>query len=106
MTDTVKVKSYDGKRTHFEGLYDDAKRFVENHFPRMHVEPGSNNDVVPDVVIQHGTGENDKAHFDGTTWHNEPGSNDTANDVPAETGVITDAPVQHADADADTEGSK
>ena len=47
----AQVRSSDGRRVHFEGVLDDCKAFVERHFPRAHVEPGVNADVVPDVYV-------------------------------------------------------
>jgi hypothetical protein len=40
-----------GKRTVFEGPLSDARTYVENNFPRLHVEPGSTGEPEPDAVI-------------------------------------------------------
>lgn len=43
------------RRVLFEGTEDDAKVYVENNFPRVHVEPGSNYGEAgppPDVFLE------------------------------------------------------
>lgn len=44
----------------FEGLEKDARHFVENNFPRMHVQPGNESmDVKPDVTLHGPDGSTD-----------------------------------------------
>jgi hypothetical protein len=38
-------------RTHFEGLEADARTYVQNNFPRAHVEPPSQEPGIPDVKL-------------------------------------------------------
>lgn len=52
MDDMWKVRQFTGGhggkngRTLFEGLEDDARVFVENNFPRPHIEAGGGHDEV------------------------------------------------------------
>jgi hypothetical protein len=38
-------------RTVFEGIKEDAERYINDHFPRVHVEPGSPNEPTPDATL-------------------------------------------------------
>jgi hypothetical protein len=66
---TTKVVTADDKRVLFEGPDDDARIFVENNFPRPHIQPGvvSEGPAVPDVKLSTG------ATFDGVEWSDEKG---------------------------------
>ena len=64
-------------RVHFEGPDDDARQYVENNFPRTHVEPGSGiEDPQPDVYLQ--TDKGGKEQLVGGEWeavkHGSPSS--------------------------------
>lgn len=67
------VVSADGKRTYFEGTEDDAYSFVENNFPRIHVEPGVNygeDGPQPDAYVM--TPDGKTSHwYDGTDWYSD-----------------------------------
>ncbi len=57
-----------GGRTLFEGLEEDAREWVENNFPRPHLEPqGGGDELKADVhlVSPDGTRE----HFLGKAWY-------------------------------------
>lgn len=94
MTDTVRVETNtkDGtvrRRTLFEGLEADARRFITDNFPRMHLENGET-EAVPDVHLVHGNG--DKEHFDGNDWV-APKKDDQ---TPENTPDVKDAPAPEA----------
>lgn len=38
-------------RTVFEGIEKDARKYISNHFPRVHAEPNGQDDPVPDAVL-------------------------------------------------------
>lgn len=64
-----RVVSYDGRKTFFEGTEEDARAYVENNFPRVHIEPGVNygdEGPLPDVKLT-GPG-NVEATFKGKNW--------------------------------------
>jgi hypothetical protein len=50
-------------RVAFEGLEKDARTFLENHYPRVHVEPGSADEPAPDASLKSPNG--DVEHFHG-----------------------------------------
>lgn len=66
MSDQVTVKTNkENGRTLFAGTEEDARAFVQNHFPRPHNEPGTDygdDGPVPDVILSNG------ATFDGKNW--------------------------------------
>lgn len=78
-------------KTLFEGTEEDARDFIVKNFPRIHVEPGINEEPVPNVILK---SDNGVEHFDGKDWVNpnktqdEPATVDpatvpaTAEDVP------------------------
>jgi len=49
-------------REHFAGNEDDARTYVQNHFPAAHVEPPSQDPGVPDVVLVSPTGQKEHYH--------------------------------------------
>ena len=53
-------------RVLFEGLAEDARKFVQNNFPRPHVEPPGApvGNAVPDVVLVHDDGTKENYHAD------------------------------------------
>ena len=52
-------------RVLFEGLEEEARRFVENNFPRAHVEPGTVvEQPVPDVELVKDNGSKETYHAD------------------------------------------
>lgn len=64
----VKAADKFGKhsRTLFSGLEDDARKFLTDHFPRLHVNPGSQDEPIPDAVLAHPDGT--VQFHDGTKW--------------------------------------
>lgn len=71
----VQTNPQDGSapRRLFSGTEDDARDFIENNFPRLHVEPGvlyGDEGPEPDaVLVAPGTGKNRKREaFDGSEW--------------------------------------
>lgn len=69
-------------RTLFAGTEEDARAFVENNFPRVHVEPGSGNDPKPDVTLTDPQGT--ETTFDGVWSDDKEDADDTE---PREVGV-------------------
>lgn len=51
----------------FAGTEDDARKFITDNFPRIHVEPGTDkdDDLVPNVQLH---GPDGTEHFNGTEW--------------------------------------
>lgn len=73
MSDTWKVRQYTGQhggkngRVLFEGLEEDARVFVENNFPRPHIEAGGGHDEVKADV--HLVSPNDvREHLLNNAW--------------------------------------
>jgi len=64
-------------RTLFQGLEKDARRFVENNFPRAHVEPPSQEPGIPDVQLVSPSGAEE-------TYHAEDGWSGQAESAPEE----------------------
>jgi hypothetical protein len=58
-------------RTLFQGLEKDARRFIENNFPRPHVEPGTNDEAVPDVALVAPDGSKETYHAEDG-WSGKP----------------------------------
>lgn len=84
VTETVSVKSADGKRTYFEGTAEDAETFIVNNFPRIHVEPGVNygeDGPEPDAYIAHADGSS--SWFDGADWYSDAEDDTSADAAPA-----------------------
>lgn len=49
------VVNTDGRRTLFRGTEDDARQYVQDHFPHVHVEPGTDygdDGPQPDVFVK------------------------------------------------------
>lgn len=64
-------------RTVFEGLEHEARRYVENNFPRPHVEPGTVTDnPAPDAVLVKEDGSKETYHADNG-WSSESASADS-----------------------------
>lgn len=59
MADTWKVvRQRNGRESVvFEGTEDDARRFIGDNYPRVHVEPGSNETPRPDALLKSPTGD-------------------------------------------------
>lgn len=52
------VQSVGGRvRTVFEGIEEDARKYISDHFPRVHVEPGSPDEPAPDATLVSPTGD-------------------------------------------------
>lgn len=59
-------------RTLFEGIESDARLYLENNYPRVHVEPGSADDPTVNAVLVAPDGS---LHaFDGEEWHTDSDS--------------------------------
>lgn len=54
-------------RTVFEGLVSDARKFIQNNYPRAHVEPGNSDPGTPDVRLVHPDGSAETYHAE-TGW--------------------------------------
>lgn len=54
------------ERVIFDGLRDDAVTFLVQHFPRLHVEPGSPDAPMPDAILQDENGA--RTFYDGRDW--------------------------------------
>lgn len=52
------------QRTLFEGLVSDARKYIQNNFPRAHVEPPNQDPGVPDVKLVHPDGSAETYHAD------------------------------------------
>lgn len=76
MTDVFKVVTNDGRKL-FEGLEKDARTFIEQHFPWVHSQPGSNAEPIADVKMVSPSG--DEATFHGA----HDGWSDAQTDAPA-----------------------
>lgn len=50
------------QRTLFEGLVSDARKFIQNNYPRAHVEPPNQDPGVPDVKLVHSDGSAETYH--------------------------------------------
>lgn len=71
----------------FKGLAEDAREFVENHFPKLHVEPGTDyGDDGPraDVEVVHESGKVERYHGDKAGWVTTQEAPVTAPAAPAE----------------------
>lgn len=69
---SVKTTGKVQNRTLFRGTLDDAKKFIEDHFPRIHVEPGMHyeeEDLKPDAQIHHDDGSVSK--YMGEKWESD-----------------------------------
>lgn len=60
----AKVVTQTGPRikTLFQGLESDARKFIEQFFPRSHVEPPSRDPGVPDAVLVKADGSKEHYH--------------------------------------------
>lgn len=85
---TVRVASKDGRKTFFEGTDKDARTYVENNFPRLHVEPGVHyeNGPEPDAVL-YSEGK-EVGHFDGTEWSDQK---ETVDETPVDDGTADES---------------
>lgn len=92
MADTWKVVRHRNGREAviFDGNEDDARMFLQNNYPRVHVEPGSPDSGAPDALLK--SPENDYSAYHGP----ETGFVDTD-----EGGIPTDADDDNDDADDD-----
>lgn len=64
------VTTRDGDRRLFSGTEDDAYAFVEQNFPRVHIEPNTDygdDGPQPDVFVNSGDGKKSFG-FDGAEW--------------------------------------
>lgn len=79
----------------FDGTEDDARQYLQNNYPRVHVEPGSGtNDSVADALLKSPTEEYSAFHGPETgfvdtdengTTEDRDDDNDDDDDVPART---------------------
>jgi hypothetical protein len=54
-------------RVIFEGIESDARRWIADNYPRVHVQPGSPDPAAPDAVLQAPDGHKEvHADSDGT----------------------------------------
>jgi hypothetical protein len=63
------VTTADGRRTLFRGDEDSARDYIENNFPRVHSEPGTDygdEGPTPDAVLKAPDGTIE--HFNGAEW--------------------------------------
>lgn len=67
---TAQVVTFIGEsrreRVVFDGNEEDARTYLEQHFPRLHVEPGSPDEPAPDAVLVSETGT--RSFYDGREW--------------------------------------
>jgi hypothetical protein len=64
-----RVLATDGRRVYFEGPEKEARKHVENNYPRVHVEPGSvygDEGPPPDVHLASSSGS--KEYWNGEEW--------------------------------------
>lgn len=88
MSDQFEVRTHEAfgrVKTLFAGTEEDARKFVTDNFPRIHVEPGINQEPTPNVVLISPGGDASSAeHYDGKDWVNPNKSADEPETVDPE----------------------
>lgn len=83
MTDwKVVTTAADRTRTLFSGLEKDCRKYISEHFPRAHVEPGFNDPGKPDVKLVGPDGTEDTHHAEDG-WASENKQEEAAPAAPA-----------------------
>lgn len=71
------------RRLVFEGTEKDARKYIENNYPRVHVEPGIPSDeFLPDAVFQDDSGNIEHYHGPEAGWINPAGDHSAPDAVP------------------------
>ena len=73
-------------RLAFDGTESDARQYIINNFPRLHIEPGMNVEPEADAVLSVDGADDD--FWNGDVWYSEK-SNDDSDDIRPDDSIDT-----------------